>query len=64
MSDDQLKNELMNLGPDIHRAEVSRSGWAIRNFNSSNTKFIHNLKKKRARILTILHERKMKRNAR
>ena len=58
LSTDKLKARLLNIEPELHRAIVHKKGWAIQNYNTSNTKHIHNLKKEKARILTILHERR------
>ena len=58
MSDDQLKNRLCNIEPEIHRAEVISHGWKTE--PNGNVKVLHNLKKEKARILTLLHERKHK----
>lgn len=55
LSTDKLKNRLANIEPEIHRAEVHKSGWAVS--NPPHSKMLHNLKKEKARILTILHER-------
>lgn len=67
MSNDQLKNRLSALYPEIHRASMffkknqgqAPQGTKTRTPNGVNTKFLHNLKKERARILTILSERSL-----
>ena len=59
-SDDQLKDRLREIGNSLHRAVgKTKAGGQY----SKDSMFIRNLKKQKARILTILREREIKREA-
>jgi ribosomal protein L29 len=61
MSDDQLKNRLNEIAISLRRAVGKvKAGGAI----GKDTMYIRRLKKEKARILTILRERELKRNER
>jgi ribosomal protein L29 len=57
MSNDQLKRRLNEIGNSLHRAVGKvKAGGAY----SKDSMFIRKLKKERARILTILRERELR----
>ena len=60
MSDDQLKNRLTDIGNSLHRAVGKTKAGGV---YSKDSMFIRKLKKEKARILTVLRERELKREA-
>jgi hypothetical protein len=66
MSNDQLNNRLTEISTELHRAFAYIKGGAgtmptemYTRHNSENTMFIRKLRKERARIETVLSERRL-----
>jgi ribosomal protein L29 len=58
-SNDQLQNRLVQIGNDMMRAKGSLHG-NVKSPQIKNPMFIRHLRREKAQILTILHERRIR----